>query len=62
VHKTNAAAEKINDLWCYQCEYANDGNDECLNPLTDNRSSLIKKCKPDEFVCMVSINKKFIKN
>jgi hypothetical protein len=23
---------------------------------------LIKKCKPDEFVCMVSINKKFIKN
>jgi hypothetical protein len=50
IHKTNAAAEKINDLWCYSCDSTE--GDECLSP-TENRSSLIKKCKPDEFVCMV---------
>ncbi|XP_065082738.1 uncharacterized protein LOC135705090 [Ochlerotatus camptorhynchus] len=51
VHKTPAASEKINDLWCYSCN-ATEDNESCID-LTGNNSSFIKKCFSDEFICMV---------
>jgi len=54
-HRTNAAAERSNDLWCYQCDSMDDG-DRCIN-LTDNigNSSTFKhKCINDKRMCMVS--------
>ncbi|XP_058461588.1 uncharacterized protein LOC131436727 [Malaya genurostris] len=51
VHKTPAAAEKINNLWCYSCNATEDG-EACIE-LSGNNSSFIKKCFADEFICMV---------
>ncbi|XP_058834169.1 uncharacterized protein LOC131691633 [Topomyia yanbarensis] len=51
VHKTPAAAEKINDLWCFSCNATEDG-EACIE-LSGNNSSFMKKCFADEFICMV---------
>lgn len=52
VHKTSAAAEKHNDMWCYSCHSMEDG-DICIDNITANYSSFMKKCKDDEYSCMV---------
>ncbi|XP_055622483.1 uncharacterized protein LOC129766056 [Toxorhynchites rutilus septentrionalis] len=51
VHKTPAAAEKVNHLWCYSCNATEDG--EACVELSANNSSFGKKCFADEFICMV---------
>ncbi|XP_008204952.1 uncharacterized protein LOC100121698 [Nasonia vitripennis] len=50
-HRTHAASERKDDLWCYQCDTIGEG-DSCVN-LTGNHSSLIQKCKDDKRTCMV---------
>ncbi|XP_026480073.1 uncharacterized protein LOC113386508 [Ctenocephalides felis] len=50
-HRTQAAVERVNDLWCYQCDSMEDG-DKCVD-VSANHSSTIKKCKDDRRVCMV---------
>lgn len=52
IHKTQAAAEKHNDMWCYSCHSMEDG-DICIENITANYSSFMKKCKDDEYICMV---------
>lgn len=52
IHKTQAAAEKANDMWCYSCHSMEFG-DMCIDNITANYSSFMKKCKDDEFTCMV---------
>lgn len=52
VHKTQAAAEKHNDMWCYSCHSMEYG-DMCVENITANFSLFMKKCKDDEFTCMV---------
>ncbi|KAL1377344.1 hypothetical protein pipiens_004191 [Culex pipiens pipiens] len=51
VHKTPAAAEKPNDLFCYSCNATEDG-DACAD-LSGNNATYAKKCFADEFICMV---------
>ncbi|XP_015600390.1 uncharacterized protein LOC107270163 isoform X2 [Cephus cinctus] len=50
-HRTHAASERANDLWCYQCDTMDDG-ERCVD-LAGNYSSLIQKCKDDKRICMV---------
>ncbi|KAL6433218.1 hypothetical protein ACFW04_006439 [Cataglyphis niger] len=53
-HRTQAASEKANDLWCYQC-FTMDNDDKCIN-LTDNTgnsSTFRHKCWDDKRMCMV---------
>lgn len=52
IHKTQAAAERPNDMWCYACHSMESG-DKCVENITANYSSFLKKCKDDEFICMV---------
>lgn len=52
IHKTQAAAERPNDMWCYAC-HSMDSGDKCVENITANYSSFLKKCKDDEFICMV---------
>lgn len=52
IHKTQAAAERKNDMWCYACHSMEYG-DMCVENITSNYSSFLKKCKDDEFICMV---------
>lgn len=52
IHKTQAAAERKNDMWCYSCHSMEFG-DMCVENITANYSSFLKKCKDDEFICMV---------
>ncbi|GAB0092146.1 uncharacterized protein DMENIID0001_071190 [Sergentomyia squamirostris] len=52
LRKTPAAAAKMNDLWCYTCETMEDG-ELCINVSEKNHSLMIKRCKADEFSCMV---------
>lgn len=52
VHKTQAAAEKVNDMWCYSCHSMEYG-DMCVENITANYSTFMKKCKDDELTCMV---------
>ncbi|XP_052897797.1 uncharacterized protein LOC128304630 [Anopheles moucheti] len=52
VHKTSAATEKINDLWCYSCNATDDG-ESCIELSSGNNASYVKKCNPEEFICMV---------
>lgn len=52
VHKTQAAAEKHNDMWCYTCHTMESG-DMCVENITANYSSFMKKCRDEEFTCMV---------
>ncbi|XP_055532389.1 uncharacterized protein LOC129722723 [Wyeomyia smithii] len=51
VHKTPAAAEKVNSLWCFSCNATEDG-EACIE-LVGNHSSFTKKCSGDELICMV---------
>ncbi|XP_053687094.1 uncharacterized protein LOC128736631 [Sabethes cyaneus] len=51
VHKTPAAAEKVNDLWCFSCNATEDG-ENCIE-LIGNNASFTKKCFGDELICMV---------
>lgn len=54
IHKTQAAAERPNDMWCYACHSMDELNgDKCVENITANYSSFLKKCKDDEFICMV---------
>ncbi|XP_025994552.2 uncharacterized protein LOC105198934 [Solenopsis invicta] len=53
-HRTHAASERANDLWCYQC-FTMEHGERCAN-LTDNtgNSSTFKhKCTDDRRMCMV---------
>uniref|UniRef100_A0A6B2E9J9 Putative conserved secreted protein n=1 Tax=Phlebotomus kandelakii TaxID=1109342 RepID=A0A6B2E9J9_9DIPT len=52
LRKTPAAAAKGNDLWCYACETMEDG-EMCADVQSGNHSNLIRKCKAEEFSCMV---------
>ncbi|XP_058125026.1 uncharacterized protein LOC131293952 [Anopheles ziemanni] len=52
VHKTSAATEKINDLWCYSCNATDDG-EACIELSSGNNASYVKKCNTEEFICMV---------
>uniref|UniRef100_A0AAG5D6M7 UPAR/Ly6 domain-containing protein n=1 Tax=Anopheles atroparvus TaxID=41427 RepID=A0AAG5D6M7_ANOAO len=52
VHKTSAATEKINDLWCYSCNATDDG-EACIELSSGNNATYVKKCNPEEFICMV---------
>lgn len=53
-HRTHAASERVNDLWCYQCETMEDG-EKCSN-LTGNYSAFEYKCTGDKRTCMVMTN------
>ncbi|CAK9814716.1 hypothetical protein ANTQUA_LOCUS8186 [Anthophora quadrimaculata] len=50
-HRTHAASESANDLWCYQCHTMEDG-DRCSN-LTGNYTVFHNKCTGDKRICMV---------
>ncbi|XP_033324517.1 uncharacterized protein LOC117219455 isoform X1 [Megalopta genalis] len=50
-HKTPQASERVNDLWCYQCDTMEDG-ERCSN-LTGNYSAFEHKCTGDKRTCMV---------
>jgi len=50
-HRTHAASERANDLWCYQCDTMEDG-EKCSN-LSGNYSAFEYKCMDDKRVCMV---------
>ncbi|XP_014599449.1 PREDICTED: uncharacterized protein LOC106784435 isoform X1 [Polistes canadensis] len=50
-HRTNAASERPNNLWCYQCDSMEDG--DLCSDLPYNHSSFIHKCKDDKRICMV---------
>ncbi|XP_034952486.1 uncharacterized protein [Chelonus insularis] len=50
-HRTHAATERANDLWCYECDTIAHG-EYCVN-ITGNHTWLIKKCKDDRRICMV---------
>ncbi|XP_029167824.1 uncharacterized protein LOC114938181 isoform X2 [Nylanderia fulva] len=53
-HRTQAASEKANDLWCYQCFTMEDG-EKCINLTgnTGNSSTFRHKCTDDKRICMV---------
>ncbi|XP_046750724.1 uncharacterized protein LOC124413924 [Diprion similis] len=51
LHRTHAASERPNDLWCYQCDTMDDG-EKCVD-LVGNHSSLMQKCKDDKRICTV---------
>ncbi|XP_033247879.1 uncharacterized protein LOC117188327 isoform X2 [Drosophila miranda] len=52
IHRTAAAIERVNKLWCYACHTMDDG-ESCVDVAVRNDSSLIKKCQGEEFICMV---------
>ncbi|KAL0123822.1 hypothetical protein PUN28_005981 [Cardiocondyla obscurior] len=53
-HRTHAASEKANDLWCYQC-FTMDHYEKCINLTgnTGNSSTFKHKCTDDRRICMV---------
>ncbi|XP_048260912.1 uncharacterized protein LOC125384871 isoform X2 [Bombus terrestris] len=50
-HRTHAASERANDLWCHQCDTMEDG-ERCAN-LTGNFTTFGHKCTGDKRTCMV---------
>ncbi|XP_058799293.1 uncharacterized protein LOC131668848 [Phymastichus coffea] len=50
-HRTHAASERKDDLWCYQCDTIDHG-EMCVD-VTHNHTSVIQKCKNDKRTCMV---------
>lgn len=42
VHKTNAATNKLSDMWCYSCDSMDNGT-ACVDNITANYSSFMKK-------------------
>lgn len=59
-HRTHAATERANDLWCYQCDSMEDG-EQCVELHDKNQTSLVKKCKGDKRICIVRNNNLYIK-
>jgi len=52
-HRTHAASERANDLWCYQC-FTMEHGERCINlNLTSNVTTYHHKCKDDRRICMV---------
>ncbi|XP_014220219.1 uncharacterized protein LOC106648066 [Trichogramma pretiosum] len=52
-HRTHAAAERKDDLWCYQCDSIGEGDSCFFLNITGNDTSLAQKCKDDRRICMV---------
>ncbi|KAH8277975.1 hypothetical protein KR018_011560 [Drosophila ironensis] len=52
IHRTAAAIERVNRLWCYACHTMDDG-EACVDVALRNDTSLTKKCHGEEFICMV---------
>ncbi|EDW01706.1 uncharacterized protein LOC6560745 [Drosophila grimshawi] len=52
IHRTAAAIERVNKLWCYACDTMDDGP-ACVDVLERNDTTLMKKCQGEEFICMV---------
>lgn len=52
IHRTAAAIERVNKLWCYACDTMDDGP-ACVDVLERNSTALMKKCQGEEFICMV---------
>lgn len=55
IHRTQAAQERVNTLWCHECNTMDHG-DSCTDTSALNTSNHIRKCMGDEFVCMVNHN------
>ncbi|KAH8297330.1 hypothetical protein KR044_010418 [Drosophila immigrans] len=53
IHRTAAAIERVNQLWCYSCHTMEDGQ-ACVDVVMRNVSTMRKKCQGEEFMCMVS--------
>jgi len=53
IHRTAAAIERVNLLWCYACHTMDDG-EACVDVAVRNDTALMKKCHGEEFICMVS--------
>lgn len=53
MHRTQAASERKNDMYCYSCHSMRQSGDMCVDNITANFSSFMKKCSDDEFTCMV---------
>lgn len=53
IHRTAAAIERVNKLWCYSCDTMDHGK-ACVDVALRNKTTLMKKCKGEEFFCMVS--------
>uniref|UniRef100_B4MPB7 GK21636 n=1 Tax=Drosophila willistoni TaxID=7260 RepID=B4MPB7_DROWI len=51
IHRTAAAIERVNKLWCYACDTMDDGQ-ACVDVVSRNDTSLMKKCLGEEFICM----------
>ncbi|XP_011867505.1 PREDICTED: uncharacterized protein LOC105561799 [Vollenhovia emeryi] len=53
-HRTHAASERANDLWCYQC-FTMEHGEKCINLTgnTGNTSTFMHKCTDDRRICMV---------
>ncbi|GLG95054.1 Uncharacterized protein GBIM_02105 [Gryllus bimaculatus] len=49
VYVTSKAADKKEDVWCYQCETM-DIDDPCVN-MMENRTSMIRKCPDTDRIC-----------
>ncbi|XP_030387687.1 uncharacterized protein LOC115634234 isoform X2 [Scaptodrosophila lebanonensis] len=52
IHRTAAAIERVNKLWCYSCDTMDDGQ-ACVDVAVRNDTALMKKCQGEEFICMV---------
>ncbi|KAH8415888.1 hypothetical protein KR222_002688 [Zaprionus bogoriensis] len=52
IHRTAAAIERVNKLWCYSCDTMDNG-EACVDVAERGKKSLLKKCKGEEFFCMV---------
>ncbi|XP_031621221.1 uncharacterized protein LOC116339471 [Contarinia nasturtii] len=52
-HKTSEAEKRSNNMWCYACHSMSETGDMCVENITANVSTFFKKCKDDEFICMV---------
>ncbi|XP_017888393.1 uncharacterized protein LOC108629937 [Ceratina calcarata] len=50
-HRTHAASERVNDLWCYRCDTIEEG-EKCIN-ITENYTDFRHKCIGDKRTCMV---------
>lgn len=55
-HRTKAAAEKLNDLWCYKCDTMEYGK-RCIKVNTTglNSTSFHNKCHSDQRICKVML-------
>jgi len=49
IHRTAAAIERVNLLWCYACHTMDDG-EACVDVAVRNDTALMKKCHGEEFL------------